>query len=272
MRLSAVLALISSTAAAAPTLDLPPRPDDAPGGSAIMLTLLDVSREVREERLLREISQGNMPDFLRRLVPVAVSCEASGEHHTGTIWVTPDYLSVGSDDDFIRTPMMPTTAQRIADLASATLPTRRMVDAIWRAADPQLQPQPFTPEVYEIQSPRVFLASHWVIEAQRARTGAPLGALVAGIKKDVVLAAGLAARPDRVFIFGWHHPSGEPIQPLYGGHVNWWVDYSHGIRLVASEMEVDGEPATVAEILADPVLCGLLSDEGPVPAPRYPVE
>jgi hypothetical protein len=47
------------------------------------------------------------------------------------------------------------------------------------------------------------------------------------------------------------------------------VDYSHGLRLVAQDMEVDGVPTTVAEVLADPELHVLLSDEGPIRMPRY---
>ena len=37
---------------------------------------------------------------------------------------------------------------------------------------------------------------------------------------------------------------GKPIQPLYTGHVNWYVDYSHGVRLVCpkhkSKRQMDG--------------------------------
>ena len=47
----------------------------------------------------------------------------------------PDYLAVGSDDDFVRMPMTPQTAQQIADLFGCILPTRKMVDAIDAAAD-----------------------------------------------------------------------------------------------------------------------------------------
>ena len=41
------------------------------------------------------------------------------------------------------------------------------------------------------------------------------------------------------------------------------VDYSHGIRLVQQRMMVNGATTTVAQVLADPKLAGLLSDEGP---------
>jgi hypothetical protein len=43
------------------------------------------------------------------------------------------------------------------------------------------------------------------------------------------------------------------------------VDYSHGIRFIENTLTLDGKPSTVAAVLADPVLCELLSDEGPLP-------
>ena len=43
---------------------------------------------------------------------------------TGTIEVQPDFLAIGSDDDFIRMPMTPQTAQKIADLSGGLLNTR----------------------------------------------------------------------------------------------------------------------------------------------------
>ena len=52
----------------------------------------------------------------------------------GTIEVMPDYLAVGSDDDFVRMPMRPQTAQQIADAFGCVLPTRKIVDAMDAAA------------------------------------------------------------------------------------------------------------------------------------------
>jgi hypothetical protein len=100
---------------------------------------------------------------------------------------------------------------------------------------------------------------HLIIEGQRkGRAG-----LIAGIKKDVVQTAKLNSYPkhDRVAIYGWHKPDGKPIQPLYTGHVNWYVDYSHGIRLVSRRMRVDGRWMDYTDALKDPVLKHLLCDE-----------
>ena len=44
---------------------------------------------------------------------------------------------------------------------------------------------------------------------------------------------------------------------------------SHGVRLVAGTMIVDGREMSVQEVLADPELSKLLSDEGAIRQPRY---
>ena len=93
----------------------------------------------------------------------------------------------------------------------------------------------------------------------------PLGALVSGNKKDVVVSNRLAAQPGRIAIYGWHRPGGEPIQPLSTVHGSGYADYSHGIRLVSGVVFVDGEATSLARVLRDPELASVLSDEGPLP-------
>ncbi|MGH7941091.1 MAG: hypothetical protein ACREFR_08485, partial [Limisphaerales bacterium] len=53
------------------------------------------------------------------------------------------------------------------------------------------------------------------------------------------------------------------------GHAWWWVDYSQCIRLISKMMLVNGKKESVAEVLADPDLCGLISDEGAIGNARY---
>ncbi|MBK8139831.1 MAG: hypothetical protein IPK57_01610 [Chitinophagaceae bacterium] len=55
--------------------------------------------------------------------------------------------------------------------------------------------------------------------------------------------------------------NGKPIQPLYTGHINWWVDYSQGIRLVYRQLKVEGKWMDYTVVLKDPVLQKLLCDE-----------
>lgn len=241
----------------------PARPADAPTGSAFIAEIRLLPPEQREQRILQEILRGNVPEFMRRFAVVTIRTDS----HLARYEVAPDYLAVGSDEDFVRVPMRPETAQRIADRFDCLLPTRKMVDDIYAQAAVKVVPVPFSPRAFEITSVDVFYQSNRQIE--RERSGRTLGGLVGGAKKDVVITPQLAGRPGKVAIYGWHRPDGRPIQPLYLGHASRWVDYSHGVRLVRSEMEVDGEPARVQQVLADPGLCGLLSDEGVVLTPRY---
>lgn len=85
-----------------------------------------------------------------------------------------------------------------------------------------------------------------------------------GTKKDVVLTNGLKEKPHKVPIFGWHSHDGQPIQSLYVGHVDWSVDYSHGVRLMSQRIFVDNLPRRVTDVLMDRRLCPLLSREGPI--------
>src|SRR4029079_19173007 len=107
-----------------------------------------------------------------------------------------------------------------------------------------------------------FMKHNAIIEEQRA--GKPPGQLIAGIKKDVVITNRLKEQHTKVAISGGHKLDGKPIQPLYVGHVDWYVDYSHGIRLVKREMTVDGKRADLEDVMKDPNLCGAVSDEGPI--------
>jgi hypothetical protein len=224
-----------------------------------------LSREEREDAIRRELLAGNIPSFLRKLRTVEASAtDSSGNRHTISYDVMPDYLAVGSDKDFVRIPMTPYTAQAFCDAFGFVLPTSKMVNDIWAAATTHLDPRPLT---IERESPLTFLQHHRIIEIQLE--GVERGAFVAGIKKDVVLTNKLLEKPQRVAIYGWHYPNGKPIQPVYSGHVDWYVDYSHGIRPVRRSMRADGVTRPFEAIMKDPQLRSLISDEGEITALRY---
>ncbi|HEX3572923.1 MAG TPA: hypothetical protein VHU44_19045 [Acidobacteriaceae bacterium] len=247
---------------------LPPRNVGAPGGAAVMQSLVGLDRDERERSVLRELKSGNIPDFLRHLVPITVKAtDAEGREHTAVYQVMPDYLAIGSDRDFVRVPMNPHTAQAFCDAFGFVLPTPKMVDDIWAAAISKIIPQPLT---QSREDPMTFLANNRMIEDQIA--GQYPGELRAGHKKDVVITNRLNETPRRVAIYGWHFPSGEPIQPLTIVHAEWYVDYSHGIRPVKGAIEVDGADMPYQLVLRDPKLHVLLSNEGVLPNSSYPSE
>lgn len=252
--------------APAPRLPVPSR-TRASLGSTLAHELSGLTLTEREARVLEQFEQGNVPTFLTRLVPVTLRARIGDREHEATVWCTPDYFGLGDDDDWLRMPITPLLAQRFADRLDCVLPTRRLVDAIWAQAAVKVEPHPFHPREHDILSVAVFAASHATIEA--ARGTAPRDALLAGHKKDVVISALLRDWPNRVVIYGWHHLDGKPIQPLWKGHTQVHVDYSHGIRFVSRTMQLDGVATTVDAVLADPELHVLLSDEGPIAPARY---
>lgn len=249
-------------------LPLPSRHADAVTGTAFYRQIDSMVWHTREPLALQEILSGNIPDFLRKFVPVHTSVtDGNGKKIRATWYVAPDYLAIGGNDDFVRLPLTPMTAQRIADSLQCFLPTRKMVSDIWQQAVVRLEPVP----LYAFRdSAVIFRHHHLIIEGQRkGRKG-----LIAGIKKDVVLSGKVSrdTRPNRVAIYGWHKPDGKPIQPLYTGHVNWYVDYSHGIRLVYRRIRVDGRWMDYTEVLQHPVYKALLCDEEVCDFFRYPVQ
>lgn len=258
----AALAAPVASAAEPGRLALPPRAPGAVGGRAFLAQTAGLSPQQREQAILREVLAGNVPEGLRQLQ--AVQLRAGGLQ--GEAYVMPDYLAIGSQEDHVRIPMTPGTAQAIADRLGASLPTTRLVDEIHRQADRQLRPQPLPPGP-EMGS-NAYYQRHQ--DAVASQLGAwPEGALISGHKKDLVVSNRLHTRPGRVAIYGWHQANGRPIQPLSTVHDDRYVDYSHGVRLVAGAMRVQGQDMSVAEVLAHPQYAALLSDEGPIRSPRY---
>lgn len=270
--LAAVIPVIysGSVIVHAQTLPLPRRPAHAPEGDAFANKIATLDLDARDREIANEFLSGNVPDFLRRFCPVNVTNVFDAVTNVGTVFVAADYLAVGSDTDYFFAPVSPDTAQRIADKLDCVLPTPKMVDAIYTAAQVKLAPSPIPPSAAMTTVP-VFLKHNKTIWAQRmALTNLyPAGALVAGHKKDVVISRRLAVATNNVAIYGWQRTNGVPIQPLYLGHAWWWVDYSQGIRLVSKTMIVNGEEKSVTDVLADPKLCGLISNEGVITNARY---
>jgi hypothetical protein len=256
----------------AQTLALPPRPANAPTGSEFARRIAPLDLTAREQEISAQIMSGNVPNFLRKLCPVTVaSIGPSAANDTATFYAMPDYLAVGPDDDYFLIPISPNTGQHIADALNCSLPTPKMVDDFYAAAEVKLAPSPISPSSAMTTVP-VFSNHNATVRVQRVEQlkAHPLGALVAGHQKDVVISAKLASAPGNVAIYGWHQTNGVPIQPLYLKHAATWVDFSQCTRLVQQKMIVNGAARNVAEVLADPALAVLLSSEGPIPNPRYP--
>lgn len=231
-------------------------PSSRTTGSQFYKTVASWKWKERDSFAVQEILQGNMPSFLKKFVRINASVEINGKKVNAHYYVMPDYLSIGTNNDWARIPLTPMAAQKIADSFHCFLTTRKIADDIYKQAKVKLEPVPMY--AYRDSSPTMW-QHHLMIEGQRkGRKG-----LIAGIKKDVVISGKLTrdTKSDRVAIYGWHKPDGKAIQPLYTGHVNWYVDYSHGIRLVYKTIWVNGKAMDYTAVLKDPQLQKLLCDE-----------
>jgi hypothetical protein len=245
------------------TAAIPPRPAGAPNGSQFVRQLQGLDDDAREAAILDEIMAGNIPQFLRRLSPVSLDANDPGPDKA-VVCVTPDYLAIGTDDDYFLVPMRLETALAIARRFGFVLPTPKIVDAVYAQSQVQLQPQPL-PASDAMRTTWYYSRHNRMVHEQRAATGLPLGALTAGDKKDLVLTNRLWIMRDRVAIYGWHLPGGQPIQPLSTVHGWRYADYSHGVRLVADRAYIGATARPMLQLLSESRSAGWLNDEGPIP-------
>ncbi len=244
------------------TQRIPARAVNAPGGRAFADQIRGITDDEREARIQQQLAGGNIPEFLRRLVPVRLQSQLpDGEAADVVVCAAPDYLAIGSDEDFLLMPMRLSTALSTASAYGFTLPTPRIVDAIYAQASVHLLPQPL-PAGNEMRSTDYSVHHNELVGVQRADLGVPLGALVAGDKKDLVLTNRLWDHLDRVAIYGWHLATGKPIQPLSTVHGWRYADYSHGARLISTQVFVNGLPRSIFSVMQDRRLAPVLSSEG----------
>jgi hypothetical protein len=253
-------------------LDIADRPSNALSGSEVLDQIRDLPREERELFIWKEVKKGNIPDFLRKLVLVSDTLEIQNRKVTIRYYALPDYLALGSDVDYFLCPMTPVLGQKIASELGCFLPTRKMVDQIWNAAALHMEPEPIPPSARMVTVP-VFEKHDNLVWKQRKTflKSKPLGSLVSGHKKDVIISNYISENPNqgKVVIYGWHYSTGKPIQPMYAGHAESYADYSHGIRLIQQIIYVDGEPMLASDLLQSQELHVLLSDEGPIKKAQY---
>lgn len=239
---------------------IPHRRSGAPTGSQFFANLAGLSGTERDNVVLAELSRGNVPSFLRHLYPVRFAGQDSrGKATEIVICVAPDYLALGSDRDFVRTPLGLPAASRIAGAFDMVLPTPRMVDAIYAQADVHLSPAPMQAGP-QMTSTAYLLRHNATIQQQLHGRGG----LVAGDKKDVVMASRLGHAPGRVAIYGWHRSLHSPIQPVSTVHQASYADYSHGIRLVSRTAYLNGRAVDIDDLLTSSRYAYLLNSDGPL--------
>jgi hypothetical protein len=241
--------------------------ENRPGASVLYKQMAAMNWRQRDSVVLSQVEQGNVPTFYKNFSTIHLKNKdsVSGKVHQATVYVASDYLVIGTNADWARVNITPGSAQLIADKLNCFLPTVKLVDQIYAQAKIKLEPIPMyafrdsTPTMYQ---------HHLIIEGQRKNKKG----LVAGIKKDLVLTEKLVdpAKKNKVAIYGWHQLNGKPIQPLYTGHVYWWVDYSQGVRLISKRMKVDGKWMQVEDVMQDDGLRSLLTYDSTAVMLKYP--
>lgn len=237
---------------------IPKRSEYSIQGSEFIRKIGKLSPKAREAAIYKEVVQGNIPDYLRNLKLITISYK---DKYLGrlvlTMAVMPDYLSIGSKNDYVRIPMGLKTARKIGRSLGFVLPTFKMVDAIYKRADMRLQPLTINPK-NRINAPITFFFHNQMIKKQIV--GYPSGKLLAGHKKDIVHTYKLKSRPGKIAIYGWHRGDGSPIQPLSLVHADWYVDYSHGVRLVSETVLVNGKVFSLRFLYKDPAYSKILEN------------
>lgn len=214
----------------------------------------------REKMLYELYAAGQFPTWLRRWVEVTVEYDGM----RGSIYVMPDFLCIGTDDEYCYTPMGAIGAEKVLSLFGAVLPTPKIVDLLYkRTCFPQLA-QPWGPPY----DGSMLKTSRWMMQTRKVKSameasGAKPGDLVEGHFKNVTTSPLVPCNKGEVLSFyGWYMAGGIPIQRDSGAHGAGYCDYSHGIRGVLQDVVVEGVMMSLAEACADEELAPMFSWDG----------
>lgn len=251
------------------TLNIPNRSDNSLSGTDFCNRYSGLYLNQRDVQIFAEISAGNIPEFLRTFCEVSITYK----NNNIVIYVLPDYMCIGSDEDYVRMPMSAKTGQRLASIFDCMLPTKRMVDIIWKNAPNKINQSPMGPPYDATMQSMQRLRDHnSKIELEMQNKDKSL--LTAGHKKDIILDNALAPNnPNkRISIYGWQGTSGISIQgpkPQSSAHAENYQDYSQCIRLVSNTCKLNGNMVNINQILDDKDLSYALNEDGVLRFKKY---
>jgi hypothetical protein len=229
----------------------------------------------REQAILDAVRRGDV-------VISFVDVTSSAGGHTATFSVSADALRLGTADDSFRVSATACTMQQIADALECVLPTSRICDLIWAQAAVRLTPCVQSVDDATRVSTALMAKYHAEVEAKlEGRTG-----LIENVGKHWLLSNGIVGKTivgiPAAANYGFYSDQGSflsgpsrsgayrLIQPLATDHFIDYVDYSQVIRLVKQSCTVDGQAADLRDVLRDPSLAALASDEGRLEIVRIP--
>ncbi|MDI1450630.1 hypothetical protein [Polyangium sp. 6x1] len=225
----------------------------------------------RENAIMQSVENGDMAPV--SWVPVLN--EAAG--HTITLLVSADALRIGTAEAPLRVSVTARTMQRIADMLGCVLPTVRICDLIWAQAAVKITPCIYPPNAEMATTARMIEYDAAVSKKVEGRSG-----LVENIGKNWCISNRLLGMKGMAANYGFY--DNEPRyrsgtneqgpyrlwQPLGTRHNMDHVDYSQVARLVSRTCYVDGAKRDLVDILTDPTLAALVSDDGPLKLVRLP--
>lgn len=199
-------------------------------------------------------------------------------------------LAIGTSADALRVEVNYLTCQRIADLLDCHLCTPKVATMIFQQAvtkvDPQNHPSWVTdgtmantnrmieqsalldsliaPESTELVANE---GKFWVITQRFFK---PLGNPGMPSFDNWDKPAGTVGSKHNAANFGFFQRNGVPIQSVGLAHDMSHTDYSQYVTLMSQRCFVGDVEMATADVLKDPNLCDVLSDEGPLPMAIHP--
>jgi hypothetical protein len=231
-------------------------------GSQFGQSIINVpATQQRDDMVYQQCAAGNVPGWMRDFKAITVQEKSN----TLTYFVSPDVLCIGNgnsdDTDFLRVSLNGYTAKRVVDLFGCLLPTKKIADQIWQAADLKLMPQTMGGN-YQMITTQTLMDHNSVIEKQRAGRNFNI---ITGHKKDIVSTNHLLVDRTRLAIYGWFYPTGQAIQgptPNSASHDVNYQDYSSSIRLVSRQAILNQQAVNLYDVLNSKDYAYLISDEG----------
>ena len=253
-------------------------------GHALMESLRPAKLVDREAALLKAVDEYDLPPL--NFAPLTSTNHA----HTATIMVMADSLMIGTENS-VRIPASATLCQQIADRLGLMMPTSRVFDLLWRQGsqlEPALQPaDPNERHKQKLDGPPYYSPSmgdigaslkyHDDTDKEIAALTQPNGPLFAH-GKVWLLTNAYAQHPGKAINYGYASKRA-PYTSTSG--IRMWQtpgsahdcahsDHSQIVRLFDPRIVVDGQQMDARDVLVNPELAPLLSDEGVLKYLRVP--
>jgi hypothetical protein len=245
----------------------------------------------RDQKFHEQLVAGNMPDFCRQWAEV--SYDWNGK--TVKVWITPDCIAIGSNEDWLRVNNSGSAAQRLANLWGCQLPTAKiLLKAFLQAGSVKLHEHAMAAYINGSKYQSSNAAMRWhediiqgvigcdsgmkvpadvaaMFDPQLGAHGSPpsctmqvrtaLDQIAIGHKKEICLPY---FQGYLTFWGFWYQ--GDAAHPRFrqeGNHFHTepFTDYSQGMRLLHPNVEIDGTQHAFLDVLESTELRGAILDE-----------